>query len=99
MVFSPNESFMQASEGVGHPLIENNGVYQRTVEQIVDVLHFLGETVEVVRLVPQERVQRIDEQNVKVPQECEQENIAAQSCIAHLKNESLRSEWISQCLR
>ena len=40
---------------------------QRTAEQIVDVPQFPEETVEVMRLVPRERVQWIDEEMVEVP--------------------------------
>ena len=38
---------------------------------------FLEETVEVVRLVPQKQVQVIDEEIVEVPQERDQERLAA----------------------
>ena len=48
-------------------LAPTDRVQQPTIEQIDDVPLFLEETVEMVRLVPQERVQWIDEQMVKVP--------------------------------
>ena len=48
-------------------LVPCGRVQQRTAEQIVDVPLFAEETVETVRLAPQERVQWIDEQMVEVP--------------------------------
>ena len=65
VVLPPHDRVQQRSvdaSGVGR----DSRVQQQTAEQFLDVPQILEWHVDVVRLVPQERMQRVGEQNVEV---------------------------------